>query len=220
MASVRKRRLTYKGEPRETWVVNYTDHGGSRRQRTFRLKKDADAHRLRVENELEAGTHTPRRLSVTVDAAVEAMLDASKSTLRPEPHSNAEFIAKRYIFPQIGGVLLVDLSATRMQGFVDAMLGPDVGASSDTVEPCLWVLRRTIKHAVRKGWVSRNVIRECRLNWSRRAFTIGAGLRRFTRSAWPSMSLTRRARPTAARPGPIVGRNIISTPCGTSRRRC
>jgi hypothetical protein len=43
--SVRKRQwTTSKGEPRESWVVNYTDPQGKRRLKTFKRKKQADSY--------------------------------------------------------------------------------------------------------------------------------------------------------------------------------
>jgi integrase len=57
MASVRKRKWTHKGVEREAWVVTYTDQVGTRRMKTFEKKKDADAHRAKVEVELGEGVH-------------------------------------------------------------------------------------------------------------------------------------------------------------------
>ncbi len=75
MATVSKRRWTYEGEIKWAHAVTYTDSGGNRRSKQFKRNKDADAYRLRVENELEAGTHTARSMSITVEAAIRLYLD-------------------------------------------------------------------------------------------------------------------------------------------------
>ena len=160
MASVRKRRWTYKGESKEKWVVNYTDHGGSRRQRTFRLKKEADAYRLRVENELEAGTHTPRRLSMTLQAAVEAMLEDASGNVSPDYHMQLELAARKYTLPGLGNILLVDLTPQVVQAYADQLLSR--GVSINPITRLLHALRRTLKLAMRMrpAWVSHNVMKE------------------------------------------------------------
>ncbi len=160
MASVRKRRWIYKGEAKETWVVNYTDHGGSRRQRTFRLKKDANAYRLKVENELDSGTHTPRRLSVTVEAAVQAMLGDARGKVSPDYHEQLELVARRYLIPELGNTLLVDLTPPVVQAYADQLLSR--GVSINPITRSLHALRRTLKLAMRMrpAWVSHNVMKE------------------------------------------------------------
>ncbi len=72
MAKTVKRPWTYNGVTKWTWGVRYRDGGGKQRFKTCKTKKDADAFRLRIENELEAGTHTLRQLSKTVGAAFTA----------------------------------------------------------------------------------------------------------------------------------------------------
>jgi integrase len=70
--SIRKRTWkNAKGEIKETWVVNYRDKskGGARVQRTFRLKKDADAFLVDAKVEIRDGTHIARSKSVTVAQA-------------------------------------------------------------------------------------------------------------------------------------------------------
>ena len=68
MASVAKRKWTYQGKAREAWVVRYKDRGGAHRSRQFDLKKDADAYKRKVENELEAGTHVALGQTLTIAA--------------------------------------------------------------------------------------------------------------------------------------------------------
>lgn len=119
MAKVSKRRWTYNGVPKWKWVVRYSDARGKQPLKTFASKKAADAYRLKIENELAKGSHTPRSLSVTVETAAQAMLEDSKNKLRPEAQQNAEYHVRRFVVPLIGGLLLVDLTPVIMQNFVN-----------------------------------------------------------------------------------------------------
>jgi len=69
LMSVRKRTWKTKtGETKEAWVVNYRDKakGGARVQRTFHLKKEADAFVVDMKGEVRDGIHIARSKSVTV----------------------------------------------------------------------------------------------------------------------------------------------------------
>lgn len=70
MASVSKRKRTYKGKTQITWTVRYRDKSGAQRMKTCKSKKDADAYRRKVENELEAGAHIPETKGMTVGALI------------------------------------------------------------------------------------------------------------------------------------------------------
>ena len=62
MASVRKRKWTAStGEPKTAWVVDYTDNHGARQRRHFATKKSADAFRISIEGQMQAGTYRPER---------------------------------------------------------------------------------------------------------------------------------------------------------------
>ena len=65
--SVRKRKWVTKfGEPRESWVVDYTDADGDRHIETFERKKDADACHAEVCMDVMAGTHVAPSKAPTV----------------------------------------------------------------------------------------------------------------------------------------------------------
>src|SRR5687768_14096535 len=79
MLSVRPRKwITRSGEERKAWVVDYKDRAGKRHIETFSLKKQAEARRKVIEDELDTGSHVPRRESITVEAAAKLWLDAKK----------------------------------------------------------------------------------------------------------------------------------------------
>ena len=56
--SVRKRTWTGRdGESRTAWVVDWFDPSGRRRRKQFTRRKDADAHRVKIEGEMAGGTY-------------------------------------------------------------------------------------------------------------------------------------------------------------------
>ncbi len=71
MAVVRKRTWESGGVTRQAWVVDYADRQGKRHWKTFRLKRDADAALIKIQGEVQAGTHTPASASITVKEACE-----------------------------------------------------------------------------------------------------------------------------------------------------
>ena len=87
--SVRKRSWTTdRGEKRESWVVDYRDQHGDRHLKTFKRKRDADAHHAKVAIDVGAGTHTADSRSVTVSKAGQLWL-ASREAAGVEPTSSA-----------------------------------------------------------------------------------------------------------------------------------
>ena len=75
MAAVSKRVWrTARGDVRTAWVCTYVDANGHQHRRQFKLKRDADSERVRVEGELAVGVHVPDGRSITVDDATRAFL--------------------------------------------------------------------------------------------------------------------------------------------------
>ena len=65
--AVRKRKwTTKKGEPRESWIVDYVDQHRHRHIQTFARKKDADVYEASVKVDVRAGIHTAPSKSITV----------------------------------------------------------------------------------------------------------------------------------------------------------
>jgi predicted membrane GTPase involved in stress response len=73
--AIRKRKwTTKKGEPRESWVVDYTDQHGHRHIKTFERRKDAEDYRSSVRVDVKAGIHTAPSRSITVEQAADDWL--------------------------------------------------------------------------------------------------------------------------------------------------
>src|SRR3954452_7123535 len=76
MASVRKRAWkTASGEAKAAWVVDYTDSRGERQRKHFEHKKSADAFRIHIEGQMQAGTYRPDADKVTVKEVCESFLE-------------------------------------------------------------------------------------------------------------------------------------------------
>ena len=66
--SVRKREwTTSSAECRQAWIVDYFDQSGTRRLKTFKRKKDADAWSDQTSVAIKKGEHVPDRATVTVE---------------------------------------------------------------------------------------------------------------------------------------------------------
>lgn len=76
MASVRKRTWkTASGDHKTAWVVDYTDSRGQRQRKHFGQKKPADAFRIGIEGQMQAGTCRPHADKVTVKEVCEGSLE-------------------------------------------------------------------------------------------------------------------------------------------------
>jgi len=164
--SVRKRRWVSGGEEKTTWIVDYFDQAGVRRQETFARKKEADARWLEVGHEIREGTHTARGASITMEEAAELWIEAARladlerSTLRQyRGHLD------HHIVPLIGRAKLADLSTPRIKRFADDLLtrpkadGSEQTLSRSTARKVLSSLKAIIKHAQRQGQIAKNPAR-------------------------------------------------------------
>jgi hypothetical protein len=73
MASVRRRTWkTANGETKAAWVVDYTDSRDDRQRKHYLTKKAADAFRVQIEGQMQAGTYRPNADKVTVKEVCES----------------------------------------------------------------------------------------------------------------------------------------------------
>src|SRR5947209_3030685 len=76
MATIRRRRWnTVGGEAKSAWLVDYSDSRGERQRKHFSHKKAADAFRIQVEGQMQAGTYRPDADKVTVKEVCESFLE-------------------------------------------------------------------------------------------------------------------------------------------------
>jgi integrase len=163
MATVRKRSWISGGKTKTTWVCDYFDQTGVRRQRTCKTKREAEDWLLCIRGELKAGRHTPDSTSIRVIDAVQLWLD--RCTLRIDLagdeklewttvyqyRSHFDHIAKS----SIAMVKLSRLGMPMVEAFKDELLGK--GISSATARKILASLKAAITEAQRRGLVAQNV---------------------------------------------------------------
>jgi integrase len=154
--SVRKHHwTTRKGEPREAWLVDYTDGAGVRRAKFFQRKKDADAYHASVKVEVSQGIHTPPSRSITVKAAAEDWL----RWVQVENRERATIVGYRvlvdkHIVPRLGAAKLASLTTPRIEKFRDDLVEA-LGRS--LAKKVLGRLKAILKDAKRRGNVAQNV---------------------------------------------------------------
>src|SRR5690349_7131684 len=119
--SVRKRTwTTRKGEAKEAWIVDYTDQQGTRRLKTFRRKKEADAFAATSAVEVREGTHVADSASVTVKQAGELWLTSAENNgLERTTVDQYRQHLRLHIEPFVGRTLLSKLNAPTVRAFED-----------------------------------------------------------------------------------------------------
>jgi integrase len=165
--SVRKRKwATRKGEPKEAWIVDYTDGDGDRHIETFERKKDADARHAEVTVEVDRGIHTAKGRSITLAAAAEDWIKfvTREKRERATIASYQQHVTK-HINPRLGASKLAALTTPRIEKFRDDLLA---SMSRALAKKVLGSLKSILKDAKRRGNVAQNVAADVRVDMSGR----------------------------------------------------
>jgi len=158
--SVRKRTWTTpKGADKTAWVVDYTDTGGKRRLKTFKLKKEADAFAATASVEVREGVHVADSATITIDEAGKLWLrsgDAAgleRTTLdQRRQHLNL------HIVPLAGAAKLTKVTAPWVRSFQDDLR--EKGCSAAMVKRITVSLGSILADAQSRGLVVRNAVHE------------------------------------------------------------
>lgn len=164
--SVRKRTWLKGNETRVAWVVDYTDQGGKRRLKTFRLKKEADAFEDRARTQVREGVHVADSASATVREAGKLWLAAKEKAGRErttiDQYRNH---VQLHINPCIGETKLTALTPAAVRAFEDALLdGSSDGKkrSPAMVRKIMVSLGSLLADARERGLIGTNVVRDMR----------------------------------------------------------
>jgi integrase len=128
--AVRKRIwTTRKGDQREAWVVDYTDHAGQRRFETFDRKGDADSRAAKIKVDLGKGAHVAHDNKITVADVAERWI----RRLEADGRERATLAQYRqhlnlHILPRLGSIKLAKLTPGRLEAYRDHYL---LGKESD-----------------------------------------------------------------------------------------
>ena len=161
--AVRKRIWKTKtGEPREAWIVDYTDQAGDRHIETFAKKKDADARHDAVRQDVRKGVHVAASKSVTVTEASERWLaDASQRLERATCKTYAEHV-NLHIVPLLGRLKLSEISVPVVAQFKKNLLAKKV--KPQLIRKIVVSLGSIIADAQENGLASHNAVRDLRRN--------------------------------------------------------
>jgi integrase len=158
--SVRKRTWkNAKGETKDAWVVNYRDKakGGARVQRTFHLKKEADAFVVDMRGEVRDGIHIARSKSVTVADAGKEWIKTAEVNVERATLATYQAVLKTHIAPYIGHEKLSDLTVPMVRAFEDKLR--EEGRSPSMVKRARSLLSMLLSDAMERGLATRNVAR-------------------------------------------------------------
>jgi len=164
MASVRRRTWkTASGEAKAAWVVDYTDSRGDRQRKHFLNKKAADAFRIHIEGQMQAGTYRPDADKVTVKEACESFLEHCAGRNERDERMTRKMLTvykghvNNHIFHAdhgLGSRKLSQLTARSVGDFRDRLRS--IGVTVPTARKILAALHRALEYAISQDWVATN----------------------------------------------------------------
>lgn len=170
--SVRKRQWTSpSGEAKEAWVVNYTDASGTRRLKTFKLKKEADNFAAATHVDVRRGTHVADSVSKTVrEASTLWMAGARAAGLERTTTDQYQQHLDYHILPHLGATKLSALTVPSASAFRDALRDEELvpnghrkaKRSPAMIRKVMSTLGTLLADAQERGLVGRNVVRDLR----------------------------------------------------------
>lgn len=158
MATVKRRAWTSaSGERREAWRVRYVDQHGETRTRQFALKRDADAFRIRAENEVRLGVHTADAASVTVAEACDIWIAKGEADgLEWGTLKQRRELVRNHIVPLVGAEKLSRLTMPKVESFRDSLVAT---RSRVMASKAVRGFSSALIEAMRQGLVAQNVAR-------------------------------------------------------------
>ena len=164
MASVRKRTWkTASGEAKAAWVVDYTDSRGDRQRKHYLSKKAADAFRIQIEGQMQAGTYRSSADKVTLKEVCEGFLEHCAGRYERDERMTRKMLAvyKGHVCNHIlhsdhgiGNRKLSQLTARSVGDFRDRLRS--AGATVPTTRKILATLHSALAYAISQDWVATN----------------------------------------------------------------
>lgn len=160
--SIRKRTwTTASGAEKTAWVVDYSDGTGTRRQKTFAKKKDADTFEATAKIEIREGIHVADSASVSVSQAGRFWIATAEAAgLERATVVNYRQHLDLHISPLLGATRLSTLTIPIIRAFEDQLRL--AGRSPTMQRKVLVSLGSLIADAQERGLVARNVVRDMR----------------------------------------------------------
>jgi integrase len=171
MASVRKRTwAASSGETKTAWVVDYADNHGSRQRKHFPNKKSADAFRISIEGQMQAGTYRAAANKVTVKSACESFLEYCEGRNKRDERMTRKMLAvyrghinNHILHPEhgVGGRKLAQFTARSVGDFRDRIR--TAGVTVATSRKILATLHSVLEYAIGEDWVATNAAHGVRI---------------------------------------------------------
>lgn len=129
---------------------------GKFKQRTFKVKREAERFALRVEDEVGQGRSTDVyvKRSKTVRDVVEASMAASEKRLKPRTFTSYRQSYDNHVLPALGARRVATITSQDVEQWIASLVGK--GLSAATVRNNFVALTKAMKYAARHGLIVRN----------------------------------------------------------------
>ena len=161
MASVAKREwISPKGEPRAGYEVRYKE-GGKHRSKTFRLKKEADAFKRKVEAEVSHGTHIAESEAKTVAYVCEMFVRYTEGRVKDgviglARQADIKNAIDNHIKPRIGHTKIKDLTWQEVELFYGTLRRGSIGPR--TLKKIADIFKSIEDFAYKRGLTKQRVV--------------------------------------------------------------
>ena len=151
----------------EGWVVYYRDGTGTRRNKIFRKKREAQTYLAETVIAVRGGIHTPESTSITVAQAAELWLERGR-TEKLEQSTLRQYAGHvgLHIIPNLGSTKLARLTVPMVEAFKDKLLRE---ASRPMARKVLTSLKSILRDALRRGLVAQNAALGVKVETKKRA---------------------------------------------------
>jgi integrase len=124
------------------YEVHWRD-GAVKRMQTFKVKREAERHAIKVETELAAGNSTAPlvRNTKTFRQVAEASLAASKGRLKPRTHDGYVQMYAKHVYPTFGSRRISTITSAQIERWLSALAETPAARTGTPLHPS------TIKHA-------------------------------------------------------------------------
>jgi integrase len=164
MASVRKRTWkTANGDAKAAWIVDYGNSRGERQRKHCLSKKAADAFRIHIEGQTQAGTYRPNADKVTVKEVCESFLEHCAARNERDERMTRKMLVvykghvRNHILHSdhgLGARKLSQLTARSVGDFRDRLRS--AGVTVPTTRKILATLHGALAYAISQDWVATN----------------------------------------------------------------
>lgn len=163
MATVRKVAWTHNGVTKTAWQVTYTDPvTGKRPSKNFREAKTAKAYKLKVEREIDDGTHTSLSRGRTVAETAEAFIRQCEERMQDGRIGAHRFGAiklflTRDVVPFLGTTMVGDLTISAVEELYSKLLKCR-GLQPHVLRTRFVILKQLEDFAFRRDWTKKAVV--------------------------------------------------------------